>query len=281
MLLTSMLRIKWVFKFWYHVIMDRKYYVQDSNTALLKACLGHHWNIVKFLLEQKDINVNRSDKSGTTPLFAVVSSNNLEITQLLLLKNARVNSIRVCIYLQLAMHACSKICVYFIIGCYKWTYNGACWRDSACSCLCSWIPTDCSVTYCCQCWDQLQVCGRWLKIIDQVIIRRDLFMDVNRVYAIFIRLQDTVPPIGFAIICRQTHVVHYLLNHPLLDKSIQGLSSPICISVKVENYECTKLLLGMLGGAEKGLRLAEESGLPELQQHIHEYIVTAGPEVRV
>ena len=89
-----------------------------------------------------------------------------------------------------------------------------------------------------------------------------------------------MPPIGFAIICQQTHVVRYLLNHPSLDKSIQGLSSPISISVKAENYECTKLLLGMLGGAEKGLRLAEENGLPELQHHIHEYIVTAGPEVR-
>ena len=100
------------------------------------------------------------------------------------------------------------------------------------------------------------------------------------VYKFILQLQDTVPPIGFAIICRQMHVVHYLLNHPLLDKSIQGLTSPISISVRVENYECTKLLLDVLGGAEKGLRLAEESGLPELQHHIKEYIDAAGPEVR-
>lgn len=41
------------------------------------------------------------------------------------------------------------------------------------------------------------------------------------------------------------------------------------------------MLLDKLGGAEKSLRLAEENGLPELQHHIDEYIVTAGPEVSV
>ena len=39
------------------------------------------------------------------------------------------------------------------------------------------------------------------------------------------------------------------------------------------------MLLELLGGAEKSLRLAEEQHLVELQQHIHEYIVTSGPEV--
>ena len=89
-----------------------------------------------------------------------------------------------------------------------------------------------------------------------------------------------MPAIGFAIICRQDHIVQYLLTHPRLDKSIGGLSSAIIISVKVGNAACTKLILNELGGAEKCLRLAEENDLPELQNHIHEYIVTSGPEVR-
>ena len=48
-----------------------------------------------YLIEQKDININRSDKSGTTPLFAAVSANNSAITQLLVERNARVNVNRV------------------------------------------------------------------------------------------------------------------------------------------------------------------------------------------
>lgn len=62
---------------------------------MLKACRERRWRIVEYLIEQKDININRSDKTGTTPLFAAVSANKVDIVQLLLEKNARVNSIRV------------------------------------------------------------------------------------------------------------------------------------------------------------------------------------------
>ena len=90
-----------------------------------------------------------------------------------------------------------------------------------------------------------------------------------------------MPPIGFAIICRQYHIVKYLLTTRQLDKTITGLSTAIIISVRVQNHACTKLLLDTFGGAEKSLRLADESDLPELRHHIHEYTVTAGPLVSI
>ena len=72
----------------------------------------------------------------------------------------------------------------------------------------------------------------------------------------------------------------YLLTYPELDKSITGLSAEICLSVKVGNVACTRLLLDHFGGQENCLRLAEDNQLIDVQQHIHEYVFTAGPEVR-
>lgn len=52
---------------------------------------------MRYLLGLEDVSVNRSDKSGTTPLFAAVSANNCEITEMLLEKeDIRVNSTRIC-----------------------------------------------------------------------------------------------------------------------------------------------------------------------------------------
>lgn len=92
-------------------------------------------------------------------------------------------------------------------------------------------------------------------------------------------IQGSVPPIGFAIICRQNHVVSYLLTHPKLDKSFSRLSSAIVISVKVGNQVCTNLLLDLFGGVERSLELAEQNYLPEVQQHIHEFMLL--PEIEV
>ena len=51
---------------------------------------------MKYLLGLEDVSVNKSDKSGTTPLFAAVSANNREITEMLLQKeDIRVNSTRI------------------------------------------------------------------------------------------------------------------------------------------------------------------------------------------
>ena len=62
------------------------------------------------------------------------------------------------------------------------------------------------------------------------------------------KCSDTVPPIGFAIICGHMNVVRMLLKCNSLDVSVYGLTGPIIIAVKVENFGCTKLLIDKLGG---------------------------------
>ena len=80
-------------------------------------------------------------------------------------------------------------------------------------------------------------------------------------------MQNSVPPIGFAIITSQSHIVKMLLENPALDTSVHGVSriimltiiiialfvymqlvSPIVCSVKKENFMYTKWLLDKLGG---------------------------------
>lgn len=68
---------------------------QDGNTALLNACLNRKWNIARILLDHPYIDVAKCDNKGTTPLFAAVELNQLEITELLLEKRADVNGVRV------------------------------------------------------------------------------------------------------------------------------------------------------------------------------------------
>lgn len=89
-----------------------------------------------------------------------------------------------------------------------------------------------------------------------------------------------MPAIGFAIIKKQNHIVQYLLNEcPQLNKSVFGLRTPIIISVKVGNNQCTKWMLDKLGGVHQALRVAEENGLNDLSQHIQEFMFTSGSEV--
>ena len=78
-----------------------------------------------------------------------------------------------------------------------------------------------------------------------------------------------MPPIGFAIISRKNNVVEFLLKQNDIDRTMDGLSGPIIISVKVQNFECTKMLLDSLGGPEKALAKAEELGLQDLKRHIN------------
>ena len=42
---------------------------------------------------------------------------------------------------------------------------------------------------------------------------------------LFYFLQGTVPPIGFAIICKQQHIIRFLLEVEGYDKSIYGVRS--------------------------------------------------------
>lgn len=61
----------------------------------------------------------------------------------------------------------------------------------------------------------------------------------------------------------------YLLNHcEELNTSFSGLIGPIDASVKVENFECTKLMVDKLGGLESALQLASAHGLVQLEQHL-------------
>ena len=64
----------------------------------------------------------------------------------------------------------------------------------------------------------------------------------------------------------------YLLNHcDELNTSFSGLIAPIDTSVKVENFECTKLMVDKLGGLESALQLASAHGLEQLEQHLRIY----------
>lgn len=81
--------------------------------------------------------------------------------------------------------------------------------------------------------------------------------------------QDSVPPIAFAIILKQNFIVKYLLDHcDELNTSFSGLIAPIDISVKVENFECTRMMVDKLGGLESALQLASAHGLVQLEHHI-------------
>ena len=81
-----------------------------------------------------------------------------------------------------------------------------------------------------------------------------------------------MPPIGFAIILKQNFIVKYLLNHcDELDTSLSGLIAPINISIKVENFECTKLMVDKLGGLDSALQLASAHGLSELEHHLRTF----------
>lgn len=82
--------------------------MQDSNTALLKACLEGHLDVAKVFLKSKDIKINKSDKSGTTPLFAAVSNNSHEMAKLLIVNGALLNVTRVSSY-------CSCTTLIFIL----------------------------------------------------------------------------------------------------------------------------------------------------------------------
>ena len=70
-------------------------FLQDGNTALLKACRSQRWNIAKMLISCPDISIDICDNSGTTPLFVCVSENCYEIAELLLKKGAELNGMRV------------------------------------------------------------------------------------------------------------------------------------------------------------------------------------------
>lgn len=47
--------------------------------------------------------------------------------------------------------------------------------------------------------------------------------------------------------------------------------APITISVKVENFECTKWMIEKLGGLDLALQSASANGLTELDQHLRTF----------
>ena len=91
-------------------------------------------------------------------------------------------------------------------------------------------------------------------------------------------LQDRVPAIGFAIILKQNFIVNYLLDNCIeLDTSIHGLMAPISISVSVENYECTMMMVDKLGGLDHCIQVASSNGLMELDQQLRTYAAFMEP----
>ena len=91
-------------------------------------------------------------------------------------------------------------------------------------------------------------------------------------YLNFIYIQDSVPPIAFAIILKQNFIVKYLLNQcDELNTSFSGLIEPIDISVRVENFECTQLMVDKLGGLESAIQLASAHDLVQLEQHLRTF----------
>jgi len=78
----------------------------------------------------------------------------------------------------------------------------------------------------------------------------------------------SVPPVGFAIICRQEHILKFLLEVEGYDTSIYGLRVPIDIAVRAGNYAAAKILLDARGGAEIAIHEAQQSHLFELANQI-------------
>jgi len=77
-----------------------------------------------------------------------------------------------------------------------------------------------------------------------------------------------VPPVGFAIICRQEHMLKFLLKVEGYDKSIYGLRVPIDIAVRAGNYAAAKILLDARGGAESAIHEAQQNHLFQLANQI-------------
>jgi len=81
-------------------------------------------------------------------------------------------------------------------------------------------------------------------------------------------LQGRVPPVGFAIICRQERIIRFLLEVEGYDKSIYGLRVPIDIAVRAGNYAAAKILLDARGGAEIAISEAQQNQLYQLADQI-------------
>ena len=70
----------------------------------------------------------------------------------------------------------------------------------------------------------------------------------------------------------------YLLDNCIeLDTSIYGLMAPISISVSVQNFECTKMMVDKLGGLDRCIQLASSNGLMELDQQLRTYAAFMEP----
>jgi len=78
----------------------------------------------------------------------------------------------------------------------------------------------------------------------------------------------SVPPVGFAIICRQEHILKFLIEVEGYDTSIYGLRIPIDIAVRAGNYAAAKILLDARGGAEIAIHEAQQNHLFELANQI-------------
>lgn len=67
---------------------DVNSYDTNGSTALVSAIIKGYWDIVRFLLDRNDINVNLPDKKGLTPLSAAIQRDASRIVAKLLEKGA-------------------------------------------------------------------------------------------------------------------------------------------------------------------------------------------------
>lgn len=66
-----------------------------------------------------------------------------------------------------------------------------------------------------------------------------------------------------------------------LNTTIYGLMAPINISVKVENFECTKMMLEKVGGLDRAIQVASSNGLMELEHHLKTFAALTVPDFDV
>ena len=57
--------------------------------------------------------------------------------------------------------------------------------------------------------------------------------------------------------------------------------APINISVKVENFECTKMMLDKVGGLDRAIQVASSNALVELEHHLRTFAAFVEPDFGV
>ena len=71
--------------------IDLNYQNKQGNTALMLACEGGHYHVVKLLLLNKDLNINIRNNNGVTALMIASHNGQYQVVELLLSKDPDIN----------------------------------------------------------------------------------------------------------------------------------------------------------------------------------------------